>query len=645
MKKRLFILFFFLCGSLCLIFAQVAPDVAISRLQEVTSSDYPEADVITIDNEVIHLDKDCKGTYHAESYKKILTENGRQQNELWFSYNTMYDTLVVNSIEIIKADGQTQVLNPKDFLKVQTNTFSKFANIYSDKSKLLTGTLPNIEIGDIIKTTAVTTVHNTRMEKNFFQSINVERYSPSLHQYLEINLPENLKFNIHHLNKKEGFVNYNQDLNDGIVSHKFNVKVAPQILYEPGMEDSDEFAYRIILTTLENWEQLSKWYYSIVAPHMEINDAMVAKTNELIADCKTREEKAKKLYYWVSKKVRYLGVDKETYKPGYEPHDVTYTFSTLGGVCRDKAALLVAMLRIAGIDADPILIASGYKLNPKAPVMWFNHAIAVSYDQEGNPELFYDPTDENTKELLPQYLEDCSYIIASEKGETLRTVPISTSDKNKTDINISVGIDNNYKAHCKVKYSYFGLADGFFRSQMMSMNDHKKREMIEAIVAKTHPLAELKTYTISDPLDTDKYMTIDVDFTIPEFMSDSDDILIMPLDAYKFSLSYLYKRQLRPFNMSSRRYPFKLPNTYSINIAEKIKLPYRVSSVTLPKVKNLDHKGLTFTSEANAGDKIISIRSSFAVDKIHFKQDDFMNLKEKIAKLASYEKLYLILEK
>ena len=36
--------------------------------------------------------------------------------------------------------------------------------------------------------------------------------------------------------------------------------------------------------------------------------------------------------------------------PGYEPHDVKDTFAQRHGVCRDKAALLAAMLRAAGLD-------------------------------------------------------------------------------------------------------------------------------------------------------------------------------------------------------------------------------------------------------------------------------------------------------
>ncbi|PID30038.1 MAG: hypothetical protein CSB55_00415 [Candidatus Cloacimonadota bacterium] len=643
MKKQVFIL---LITVICTaVFAKVSSDEAIARLQKVSKTDFPEASYITVDNEIIDLDETCKGQYYTERYKRVLTEKGRKDNELWFFYDTMYDTLFVKTIEIFKASGERIKLNPDDILSVQTNAFDKFSNIYSDNGKVLTGTLPNLEIDDIVRTVSVRTVHNTRMENNFFTEISVNSYEPALHQYLEINAPGSVKLNIHHLNKSGDYVTYDEKTEKGVKSYKFNVNSAHQIIYEPGMENPDEFTYRIIITTLDNWEQLSKWYYGLVAPHLEINDDIIAKTNELTAGCKTREEKAQKLYYWVARKIRYLGVDKEDYKPGYEPHDAAYTFSTMGGVCRDKAALLVAMLRIAGIEADPILIANGYKLNPEAPVMWFNHAVAVSYDENGEPEFFYDPTDENTKELFPQYLEDCSYIIASEKGETLRTVPLSGSEKNRTDIKTYMKIDKENKAESKINFSYFGLADGFFRSYMMNINELKKREMIESVLSKVHPFAKLKNYKISDPKDTEKYMTVEIEFEIPDYVTDNGEILIMPLEAYKFSLSFIYNYQLQAFNMSSRRYPFKLPNTYSIRIEEKTEFPYDIKTVSLPEVKSLDLHGIKFTSESEADHRSINIKTGFSIDQIHFKQKDFIRLKEEIARLASYSKLYLILEK
>ena len=43
------------------------------------------------------------------------------------------------------------------------------------------------------------------------------------------------------------------------------------------------------------------------------------------------------------------------------------TFGKKYGVCRDKAALLVAMLREAGLQAYPVLISVGTKRDPEVP--------------------------------------------------------------------------------------------------------------------------------------------------------------------------------------------------------------------------------------------------------------------------------------
>jgi hypothetical protein len=44
-----------------------------------------------------------------------------------------------------------------------------------------------------------------------------------------------------------------------------------------------------------------------------------------------------------------MGLTPEKDRPGFEPHDVEITYGKKYGVCRDKAALLVSMLREAGL--------------------------------------------------------------------------------------------------------------------------------------------------------------------------------------------------------------------------------------------------------------------------------------------------------
>ncbi|MBQ9727874.1 MAG: DUF3857 domain-containing protein, partial [Kiritimatiellae bacterium] len=142
------------------------------------------------------------------------------------------------------------------------------------------------------------------------------------------------------------------------------------------------------------------------------------------AKSQARAAVVRALFDFVSREVRYMGAMAESEAPGYEPHDVSLTFDNRYGVCRDKAALLVAMLRMAGIDAWPVLINVGPRKDPQVPQPYFNHAIvAADSGDPAGPYLLMDPTSETTRSLLPEYLCEMSYLVARDEGEGIRETP------------------------------------------------------------------------------------------------------------------------------------------------------------------------------------------------------------------------------
>jgi len=403
-------------------------------------------------------------------------------------------------------------------------------------------------------------------------------------------------------------------------------------------------AYYIVYTTIKRWNDISKWYYSLVAPHLSIDDAIKDTVRTLIKDCKTKDEKIKKIFYWVAPSIRYLGVDREKGKPGFEPHDVTYTFSTRGGVCRDKSALLVSMFREAGIPSDPILIAAGYQLNPVAPVIMFNHAVVVSYDEKGQPEYFFDPTAETTKDFFPQYEEDCSYIIASEKGDDLKLVPVSKPSRNNTAINISITVNNNLSADGKITGKFSGLSDSYIRSSLMNMTPQKIKELVEETVTDMHPLAEVIDFVVSDPKDKSKDIEFSANFSIPNYINKDKNQVYIPFEASKFSLASTIDYSLGAFQLSERKYPFKLPGTFSIDITEELKVPFQLNEMSMPRVPELNYEGFKLTQETKLLEDNTNLlsKTSFSSEKIHFTQGEFIPVRAKLSFMEQLEQLYII---
>ena len=626
----------------CLAIAEYVPfKQAIDLLQKAKAEDYPNGHEVYLTNNIVHLDDRCKGYEINETYKKILTEEGKRNNEVFFYEGLVYDSLLIEGIKLIKADGKVIEFDPKTFLR-KTDP-PGWSNIYSNLSIYWTGNIPDLAVGDIVYEKTKRISKKRVMEDNFFSAFSLEGFTSYVNDYYELSLPSEKKLYIHELNKKdkEYDLDYKVEEKDGRTTHSWNNKNIKKMIYESNMEDMSFVIHEYSITTVENWEEISKWYYDIVKPHMTPSAEMETKVKEIVEGAKTRQEKASKLFYWVARKIRYLGVDKETNRPGFEPHDVSYTFETRGGVCRDKAALLTAMLRIAGVGSDVILISSGSRLNPEVPKVWFNHAITVSYDDKGEPEFIFDPTNENTKDFLPKYEEDNSYLIASEKGETLRTTPVSPPADNNSTVNINLEITGNSAAG-NIQYLLTGLGDTIERSRIDNYTDHEIKNFISRVLGKINPSIELLEFTYTDPKNKEEDMKIEMKVKIENFIDTSKDHVFIPFDVSKLKVHFLFDYILRPFSMQKRNFDFKMGGTSSLDTNLSLKFDKKIDDISFPKVEDLDYQGFKTSLKTEIEGNTLKAHYHFESGKIHFKKEDYIPIKNKLSSLDKYGSLYMI---
>ncbi|MCD4818419.1 MAG: DUF3857 and transglutaminase domain-containing protein [Candidatus Cloacimonetes bacterium] len=640
---RKWIIIFILLLPLLAFTQFISKEEAVEILTQIETKNHPNSDNLFITNELYDIDEHCLGTCEEIKYKKILTEQGRQNNFIYFYYDLDYSILEVNEIEIIKSDGKIIKFDPQELLIQKDPNFSGGSNIYSYSTKILTGTLPNLEIGDIIYTKSIEQINKARMPENFSTNFSLDNYREFAHKFMKIELPNSKQLYIHELNDHGFKYDYLSTEKDSLNIYEWTSKFNPLIIYEPEMELFNLFAHHIKITTIESWEDISRWYHELVDPHLITNLEIREKVKELTKDLTTREEKAAKIFYWVAQKIRYLGVDKEKERPGYEPHDVIFTYETRGGVCRDKAALLVAMLREAGIESDVILIASGNRLNKEAPVVWFNHAITVSYDKKGTPEFFFDPTDENTKDFLPNYEEDSSYLIASEKGETLKIIPVSDPKNNNSTVIIQLELDEKLNAKGKISYSFKGYSDTIIRSRFNRFTKQDYKNYFEKLISNLHPNATLVSYNFSDPQNKEEDMKLEIALTIPKYGRINEKNFFIQFDASKLDLHLLYKYIVSsPLKLSQRNYDFKFGGSFSFDIKYDLDFAQSIKKVSIPKLKQLNIHGFTTEFTSKFKKKHLSCHYHFENDQLHFKKEDFQNLKSELAKLTKYQDLYII---
>src|SRR5437016_1025113 len=217
---------------------------------------------------------------------------------------------------------------------------------------------------------------------------------------------------------------------------------------------------------------------------------MKKTVDELTASGQTDMAKIKTVFFHVAQKIRYMGLTPEKDRPGFEPHDVKLTFNNKYGVCRDKAALLVAMLKAAGFNAYPVLVNVGTKRDQDVPEPGFNHAI-VGVELKKGEHILMDPTAENTKDLLPSYECDQSYLVCRPDGDTLRTSPIVPPEQNMMRVKTMGTLSAAGRLEARCELSFAGINDNEYREMFSRMKPDDKRRFFERNLKRTVPGARL----------------------------------------------------------------------------------------------------------------------------------------------------------
>jgi transglutaminase-like putative cysteine protease len=201
------------------------------------------------------------------------------------------------------------------------------------------------------------------------------------------------------------------------------------------------------------WDGVGSWYDRLTAG-VPLGSAPVReKAREIAASLPGRREKIEALLDFARRQVRYVAV--EVGIGGYRPHTPQEVLERRWGDCKDKAFLLIDLLRDSGIEAWPVLIRldSRGRVDRELPNPFqFNHAIAaVRADGLGLPEgapvsggyLFLDPTQEvgALSWLNPGTQDQDALVVRDGKGELVRTpvLPAAESWRMSVDVSLTAG--------------------------------------------------------------------------------------------------------------------------------------------------------------------------------------------------------------
>ena len=613
---------------------------------DITAEKYPDADVVLVDErtETVYQED---GTYVSteEEWKKALTERGRRSlSTLSIDYSLRYGNGEILLVEIIDADGKARAVDFEATLKEATDNSSTSSNIYDPLDKTLSCSVPGLKVGETLHVKTRRTVTKSRVKDQWSDIEIFEATMPIVRTSVKIDGPLSRPLKNVAIRHPLGNVESSVVTNGDRIVYCWTAENSPQMFPEPSMPPYWTQGQNLRVSTAGSWQELSKWYWDVSNPHLEkTNAAMTNKVEEIVA--KTRErtddrlELVKAIYKFVSQEIRYMGLTMEDTSPGYAPHDVDLTFDNRYGVCRDKAALLVAMLRIAGFEAYPVLISvSAAKMDDEVPMPFFNHAIVAA--RMNGKDVLMDPTDESSRDLCPAYLCDCSYLVAHPEGEGLRTSPVVPPKDNSVEVTGSGRLGKDGSLLADYSISLRGINDNAYRRGLLSLKPEKRREFFEKVVVGVAAGAELMRCDIEpkDLQDTTKELSVKLLVKYPEVLlrgETRDELSVPSLSAALGVANGLLSGRTA---LERRKYNLKLSTTALSDERIEIDLAGGVGETAYMPEDEVMEGGYGFSRTFRRDGDTLVFSRSLVVGSVEFTPDEYLELRERIKRVEASER-------
>ncbi len=621
----------------------------VESAKSVTTEKYPNSDTAVINRKIIcKINKEGTGSQWDDKFIKILTRQGVENNKIQsLSYMIPYTEINFLLVELIKPDGSVHQVDIKNQSRTMIDPYQMNENIFNPDCKIIEINIPDLQVGDIIRLLSVTKFKKAQIKNTWNNIYEIQSTSPIIKEVIIISASKSLPIeNIVIQNKIKNTIKFTKESDNDAITYKWTLKDVPRFFPEKNMPRFKGFSL-LLVTTIQDWKFISNWYWVRWKPKIyAANKAMIKKVKELTGNCNTELDKIKALYYYVSDNIRYLQtkIDKNAY--ANYVNDASYTFDNKAGICRNKAVLLVSMLRLAGFKAFPVCVSFGMQVNRKAPMPDFNHCIAA-LELKPNEYTLLDPTiGDRSKQIFPSWLSNTTYLVCKPKGETLRIVPPLPAEDNIVSIKTSLTINKSNRLSGKTTIKPKGLNSMIWRNYFSSIPQERRQIFINEILQQALPNTKLSKLTF-DPdnlLNMQQELQIEFEFSNSEPLIWNNNTAVMNLPWLGGRLDALFP--IQDFGLRKRTFPLKFISTSGFE--EKISVNDKAAEfepVSLPKSIDLNSKDITYVQKYAKGKKEIKAQRKFLNKTMELSPKEYLSYRKDLGKIESILKTPLILER
>lgn len=403
--------------------------------------------------------------------------------------------------------------------------------------------------------------------------------------------------------------------------HRFMLDDVPAVLPEPAMPPWPSVLGFVHVSTYRSWQELGRWYWGLSRDQLELDDQTKELVHRITENRNSERDKVRAVYDWVVENTRYVALEFGIY--GYKPRRCVQTVARGWGDCKDKATVIVGMLRELGIDATLVVVRSqqrGDFQSSVASLAPFDHAIAYV----PSLDLYLDGTAEYTGSTeLPAMDRGALGLLINEGKSRLVRLPGADPEGDTRHRRVVIDLDGDGKARLQVEYEVRGANAASWRKRFGA--DGTRRERLTEQLGREFPGFEL--IEGSRAIDVENIVDIEEPVALT---ARGRSTSYARREREQLSLSVTVPLRLVPgyASLSKRELDVDLPPIGTLKDTFEVEVPEGMTIVSTPPAVNQKTPFGSFAIEVKKQGRKVTIESRLSLTTLKIDKQDYAAFKQ-----------------
>lgn len=571
-----------------------ASDISVLSLlsNSPEPEDYPEASaIVLLDKAIIQLNIDGSNTEKTHRIVKILNEKGRTSySQVSIPYST--------SLKLEKAVTITPEGEEHEATEIKRGKIS----------------FPMVSIGSTIEYKySINRYSGGWLDQHYYETWIFQDWVPVLKSEYILALPKGMEI-VTYLSSDK--IKHTIENFDGYDVNIWETQNLPEIHSEADSPPIRDLTAKVMVSTILSWDKLARWQNSLIDNQFDVDEKIREIVEQLVSGTGDRKEIIRKIYEYLVTEIRYLYTGEGIF--GKKPHNAINIFANRYGDCKDKATLIIAMLKEAGIKSyyAGLPVRGTGEVIKSVPCPQTNHIIVYipDSDEKGTP-IFIDPTSRYLPfDILSAGDQDVDALILKRPGYEFIRTPIEPPDKSTKTYLFDMKIDENGNILCSTKLTGTGEFAATYRN--MFRVSGKRSEFLEKSLNAIIRGAHLIEYNFKNFENIQPPIEIEFVFSAPNFARLSGDELRIPsFNNFKIAQTFALK--------SKRHYAIYLDSKYTCKYETIYRAPDSYQIYAVPDDISLDCGYMSFSSKYYRGKDYVKNTKTLVIKSLGIPLEDY----------------------